>query len=834
MALGEASVRIVPDTSGFAARVKKDVDDALNGVDKAVEDTTDNIKEEFKDAGKSAEKAAKGIGNEFKKLGNIIGGAVLTRSVVNFAKTAINQASDLSESINAIQVSFGDLSDELFAFGETAATAVGLSKAEFNTFAVRFSGFTKVLADESRSAADVTIELTKRIADFASVNNLALEEAALVFGSTLAGETEPIRRFGKDMSAASVEAFALATGMIKSKDEMTAAIKVQATYAKLMADTNEVTGDFVNTSDGFANRQRILTANFKNMQAEIGQALIPAMEGLLAIIDPIVTGISKIPDELRNLIAIVGLSTAATVGLTKSLVGMAQTAGMSTKFIGNLRGAMGLLNVAMIAFAIYQQDQANNAATLAKVINTVTTASDKQLDSMKSNIQIMMDLQDISPEEMFRKIAEESLGAASRLLEAGQAQEIFGISTAAGEAILNEMIAAQQQANEDAAEAARIMEESAAATNGANAELIDYVKGLGFVVSESGEVEASQENMARAVGLAQDRYDTAVEALEDYVAALGEVFDATRKSIDTGFSLVDAELEATEAIAEARKALKDKSLSAAELDAIMRDTSKTVLSAADAEVAHAETLAAMRGETLSTAETQQIYIDSLEAFRDTLDPSSPLAQYINGFITTLGTVPTDIPVELTAEVDAAETELNIFKDAAKEIGGQITLGILEALAPLSPEFQKMLDKMRAALGQLKDEAGNPIIFNVKVVTTSSGQKYTTTPYGATPIPTVKTTAGLPTGFNFAFADGGIFDSPQVGLFAEAGAEAIIPLTRPARALELMRDSGLLGLAQQATGAGQNFDIKVVSAEPMRTAKDVVREFQALEYRMGPL
>jgi hypothetical protein len=87
----------------------------------------------------------------------------------------------------------------------------------------------------------------------------------------------------------------------------------------------------------------------------------------------------------------------------------------------------------------------------------------------------------------------------------------------------------------------------------------------------------------------------------------------------------------------------------------------------------------------------------------------------------------------------------------------------------------------------------------------------------------------------SFADGGIFNQPQVGLFAEAGAEAIIPLTRPARALELMRDSGLLGLAQQAGATGgQNFDITVVSAEPMRTAKDVVREFQALEYRMAPL
>ncbi len=814
MALGEAVIKIVPDTTGFSATLKKDVDAALAGVDKAVDSTADNLEKEMKDAGKKAEKAVDGISNEFKKLSNIIGGAALTRSVVNFAKSAVNQASDLNESINAVQVSFGDLSDELFDFGQTAATAVGLSKAEFNSFAVRFSGFTKVLADGSRSAADVTIELTKRIADFASVNNLALEEAALVFGSTLAGETEPIRRFGKDMSAAAVEAFALATGMIKSKDEMTAAVKVQATYAKLMADTNEVTGDFVNTADGFANRQRILTANFKNMQSEIGQALLPAMEGLLAVIDPIVTGISKIPDELRNLIGVVALSTLATVGMTKSLVGLAQTAGMSTKFIGNLRAGMGLLNVAMIAFSLYQQDQANNAATLAKVINTVTTATDEQLDAMKRNIQIMMDLQGISPEEMFRKLAEESLGAASRLLEAGQAQEIFGISTEAATGILSGMIAAQQQANADAEEAARLMDENAAATDGANDELIKYVKGLGFVVGESGNVEMSQENLATAVGLAQERFDNAVQAVNDYEDALNDAFNAARSSIDTGFALVESQQEATTALAEYAKAAKSSSTNSAELDKIARETAQTLLTVADNTVANAEALAAMRGEQITTAQRQELMNTELEKFAQTLDPASPLYQYLNGFIATLGTVPTEIPIEMQAEVDAAKTELEMFKEAAKEIGTQITLGILEALAPLSPEFQKMLDEMKAALNNLKTEASKPINLPQRS-TTSLGP--------------------LAPGFNFGFADGGIFDQPQIGLFAEAGAEAIIPLTRPARALELMRDSGLLGLAQAASPAsGQNFDITVMSAEPMRTAKDVVREFQALEYRMSPI
>lgn len=41
-----------------------------------------------------------------------------------------------------------------------------------------------------------------------------------------------------------------------------------------------------------------------------------------------------------------------------------------------------------------------------------------------------------------------------------------------------------------------------------------------------------------------------------------------------------------------------------------------------------------------------------------------------------------------------------------------------------------------------------------------------------------------------YADGGIFDSPTVGMFGEAGREVIIPTTKPRRAAELIQQSGL--------------------------------------------
>jgi hypothetical protein len=52
-----------------------------------------------------------------------------------------------------------------------------------------------------------------------------------------------------------------------------------------MQETDQLTGDFANTSDQLANSQRILKAEFENTKAEAGQALLPIMQELVGFIN---------------------------------------------------------------------------------------------------------------------------------------------------------------------------------------------------------------------------------------------------------------------------------------------------------------------------------------------------------------------------------------------------------------------------------------------------------------------------------------------------------------------------------------------------------------------
>jgi len=258
-----------------------------------------------------AQKEAEGLAGEFKKLAGKAAAVFAAAKVGQFAKDSIGAASDLAESANAVNVTFGDAADGILSLSEAAATTVGLSASEFNSFAVQFSGFTQQIAGFGGDVAAVTDDLTVRIADFASVMNLDVAEAAQVFQSSLAGETEPIRKFGVDLSAAAVELYALETGLIRNKGELTESIKVQARYGLLMRSTEKVAGDFANTSDSLANQQRILNAEFENAQAELGEKLLPIANDFTGALLDMLDVAEKlgVVDFIGNVLAIEELGT---------------------------------------------------------------------------------------------------------------------------------------------------------------------------------------------------------------------------------------------------------------------------------------------------------------------------------------------------------------------------------------------------------------------------------------------------------------------------------------------------------------------------------------------
>jgi phage-related protein len=293
--------------------------------------TTDGIQAalstEFGAAGAGAGKAmGGGILGAAKSFIGPLAAIFAVGSIVSFGRSAVEEASTLSESLNAVKVSFGDASAEITRLGEDSATRLGLSQSQFNGIATQFSAFAGTVAGAGGDVAGVIDTLSTRGADFASVMNLEVSDALGLFQSGLAGETEPLRRYGIDMSAAAVEAYAMANGIGEAGRELTEQEKVQARYGLLLEQTNKVQGDFANTSDGLANSQRITSARFADASAALGNSLMPIVQAITVMLAdtfvPILETVGQWMAENPTVI----IAVASALGIMAAALGIAAIA----------------------------------------------------------------------------------------------------------------------------------------------------------------------------------------------------------------------------------------------------------------------------------------------------------------------------------------------------------------------------------------------------------------------------------------------------------------------------------------------------------------------------
>jgi hypothetical protein len=291
-----------------------------------------------------------------------IAGAAFGGIAIGLGKS-VKVASDLGESVNALNVAFGSSAAGIIEFGKTSATTLGVASVDFNNAAVRFSAFADRIVGAGNDASGFIADISTRAADFASVFNIDVAEALGVFQSGLAGEAEPLKRFGINLLDSEVKAFAMANGIGEVGRQLTETEKVQARYGLLMEATAKTQGDFANTSGGLANGMRILQAQITDTQAEIGQALLPVLEQMLPIVRDLV---AEFGEKLKVAVANVDWESfiKAIVDTTIFFVENIETI---TKVIATLFLLNTAFNVSKIAVGLY-----NAAAVILGNTFTVT------------------------------------------------------------------------------------------------------------------------------------------------------------------------------------------------------------------------------------------------------------------------------------------------------------------------------------------------------------------------------------------------------------------------------------------------------------------------------
>lgn len=192
---------------------------------------------------------------------------------------ASKMASDLNEETSKSKQIFGDASESIVAFSNTASTKIGQSKTEALKAAGTFGVLGRAAGLTGTDLSAMSIKFTQLASDLASFNNTSPEDAVLALGAGLRGEAEPLRRYGVLLDDMTLRNKAVELQLTKTtKEALTPANKSLAAQAVILEKTALQQGNFADTSKDAANQQRILTARLKDAQTQIGILFLPILK----------------------------------------------------------------------------------------------------------------------------------------------------------------------------------------------------------------------------------------------------------------------------------------------------------------------------------------------------------------------------------------------------------------------------------------------------------------------------------------------------------------------------------------------------------------------------
>lgn len=197
------------------------------------------------------------------------------QSAVGVMQQSVQDASNLTESINKLGVAFGDSADEMLEWSRTSATALGQSQQQALEAASSFGLMFRSMGVGGDQAVEMSKSLVQLASDLASINNIGVDEALQKLRAGLIGEAEPLRAVGVLLSETAVRQKAVQMGLAETTEAVSDQEKVMARYQLILDQTALAQGDFARTSGELANSQRTLAAQVADLSADLGQALLP-------------------------------------------------------------------------------------------------------------------------------------------------------------------------------------------------------------------------------------------------------------------------------------------------------------------------------------------------------------------------------------------------------------------------------------------------------------------------------------------------------------------------------------------------------------------------------
>lgn len=318
------------------------------------------------------------LGSAVKKIGILIGSVFAVGKLVQFGKECIELGSDLAEVQNVVDVTFTTMSDKVNEFAKNAMTSAGLSETMAKQYVGTFGAMSKSFGFSEAQAYDMSTALTQLTGDVASFYNISQDLAYIKLKSVFTGETETLKDLGVVITQSALDQYALANGYGKTTSAMTEQEKVALRLKFVQDKLSAASGDFIRTSDSWANQVRVMQLQMQSIKATIGQ-------GLINIFTPVIKAINILLGKLATL-------ANAFKSFTELITGK-KSSGATGVTSAGIAGA----NIAETADGY--EDAANNAEKLADATKDTAKETKKAKKESKDYLSTLDEIHKVSADD---------------------------------------------------------------------------------------------------------------------------------------------------------------------------------------------------------------------------------------------------------------------------------------------------------------------------------------------------------------------------------------------------------------------------------------------------
>jgi hypothetical protein len=291
------------DTGKDAGSFQKRMIAAFSNIGKNIKASSASIGSFFsriKNGFSSQRKLSSGFGGIASKLTKLVIGVNAAKGAFNGLKSAMDYSSNLTEVQNVVDVGFGKYKSKIEDLAKTSIQDYGMSELTAKQIAGRFQAMGTAVGFSQKKMSGMSVELTKLSADMASFYNEDQEKVAKSMQSVFTGTTQPLRKYGIDLTQATLQEWAHKQGIDANIKSMSQAEKTMLRYQYVISQTGAAQGDFARTSNTWANQTRMLQQNFQQLGSTIGQIAINAFKPFVKAMNSTLIQLDKFAKSARD------------------------------------------------------------------------------------------------------------------------------------------------------------------------------------------------------------------------------------------------------------------------------------------------------------------------------------------------------------------------------------------------------------------------------------------------------------------------------------------------------------------------------------------------------